>query len=66
MKKHKNPVESTAPADADRLPAATFKNSLRLWQARWKSQQAAGAGGAGTPADTPGQPSPDPDDKVSG
>jgi len=34
--------ESIPPAGSDRLPAATFKNSLRLWQARWKSQQASG------------------------
>jgi hypothetical protein len=27
-------------AEQERLPLATFKNSLRLWQARWKAQQA--------------------------
>jgi hypothetical protein len=27
-------------AEETTLPAALFKNSLRLWQARWKAQQA--------------------------
>jgi hypothetical protein len=32
-----------ASMNADKpLPLATFKNSLRVWQARWKAQQTAG------------------------
>jgi hypothetical protein len=31
--------EPTLTAEGDQPPAALFKNSLRTWQARWKSQQ---------------------------
>jgi hypothetical protein len=31
-------------AGPDRLSPATFKTSLRAWQAQWKAQRAAGPG----------------------
>jgi hypothetical protein len=35
--------KEASPMNADKpFPLATFKNSLRLWQARWKAQKAAG------------------------
>jgi len=38
-------------AEEGTLPVATFKNSLRLWQARWKAQQASSpASSVKTPA----------------
>jgi hypothetical protein len=36
------------PAPGD-LPATLFKNSLRLWQARWQAQQVPGAARTGAP-----------------
>ena len=32
--------ETTPTSEQVPLPVATFKNSLRLWQARWKAQHA--------------------------
>jgi hypothetical protein len=45
MRLLRKPVPSSVAADSHR-PVATFKNSLRAWQARYKAQR-------GIPAQTP-------------
>jgi hypothetical protein len=45
--------DNTPPGQGTPLPAALFKNSLLLWQARWKARQAA----PGAEADGAGKPS---------
>jgi hypothetical protein len=40
-----NDTESTPTTSEERLPVATFNNSLRQWQARWQAQRAANPAG---------------------
>ncbi len=44
----KKPAPTPATTDGN-LPPTLFRNSLRLWQARWKAQQTAPAASSETP-----------------